>query len=59
MLRWIIIFAVVALVAAGLGYSGLADTAGDIAGGLTIVYVVLGLASLLFLGFIVNRFRRH
>jgi len=41
MLRWAITFAVIAIVAAALGFGGLADTSADIAKFLALVFVVL------------------
>jgi len=41
MLRWAITFAVIAIIAAALGFGGLADTSADIAKFLALVFVVL------------------
>ena len=46
MLRWAITFLVVALVAAALGFSGIAGAAVDIAKILAAVFIVLFLVSL-------------
>jgi uncharacterized membrane protein YtjA (UPF0391 family) len=46
MLRWAITFLVIALLAAGLGFSGIAGAAVDIAKILAVVFIVLFLASL-------------
>jgi len=41
MLRWAIAFAIIAIIAAALGFGGLADTSADIAKFLALVFVVL------------------
>jgi uncharacterized membrane protein YtjA (UPF0391 family) len=41
MLRWAIAFAIIAIIAAALGFYGLADTSADIAKFLALVFVVL------------------
>jgi len=41
MLRWAITFAIIAIIAAALGFGGLADTSADIAKFLAMVFVVL------------------
>jgi len=41
MLRWAIAFAIIAIVAAALGFGGLADTSADIAKFLALIFVVL------------------
>jgi len=41
MLRWAITFAIIAIVAAALGFGGLADTSADIAKLFALVFVVL------------------
>lgn len=46
MLKWAITFLVIALLAAGLGFSGIAGAAVDIAKILAAVFIVLFLASL-------------
>ena len=46
MLRWILLFLVVALVAGGLGFGGVAGTATDIARTLFYIFLVLLVVSL-------------
>ena len=46
MLRWAIIFAVIALVAAGLGFGYLADTSAMFAKIFALIFVVLFIVSL-------------
>jgi len=46
MLRWAIMFAVIALIAGALGFYGLADTSADIAKFLALVFVVLFVVAL-------------
>jgi len=46
MLRWAIIFAIIALVAGALGFFGLADTSASIAKLFALVFVVLFVVSL-------------
>jgi len=41
MLRWALAFAIIALIAAGLGFYGLADTSADIAKFFALVFLVL------------------
>jgi uncharacterized membrane protein YtjA (UPF0391 family) len=41
MLRWAIAFAIIAIIAAGLGFYGLSNTAADIAKFLALLFVVL------------------
>jgi len=41
MLRWAIAFAIIAVIAAALGFGGLASTSADIAKFLALVFVVL------------------
>jgi uncharacterized membrane protein YtjA (UPF0391 family) len=41
MLRWAIAFAIIAIIAAALGFGGLASTSADIAKFLALVFVVL------------------
>jgi uncharacterized membrane protein YtjA (UPF0391 family) len=41
MLRWALAFAIIAIVAAAMGFGGLADTSADIAKFLALVFVVL------------------
>ena len=41
MLRWAIVFALIAIVASGLGFFGLADTSAQIAKLFALVFVVL------------------
>jgi len=41
MLRWAIAFAIIAVIAAALGFGGLADTSADIAKFLALVFLVL------------------
>jgi len=41
MLRWAIAFAIIAIIAAALGFGALADTSADIAKFLALVFVVL------------------
>ena len=48
MLRWALIFAVIALVAAGLGFGALSDTSAQIAKLFALVFVVLFIVSLFF-----------
>tara|TARA_R110002020_G_scaffold224599_1_gene434374 strand:- start:252399 stop:252623 length:225 start_codon:yes stop_codon:yes gene_type:complete len=50
MLRWAIIFLVVALVAAVLGFGGIAGTAAGIAKLLALIFIVLFVVSLIFGG---------
>lgn len=51
MLRYAIIFLVIALVAAALGFGGIAGTATGIAKILFFVFIILFVASLIFGGF--------
>ncbi len=46
MLRWAIAFAIIALIAAGLGFYGLSSTAADIAKFFALVFVVLFVVAL-------------
>jgi uncharacterized membrane protein YtjA (UPF0391 family) len=46
MLRWAITFAIIAIVAAALGFYGLADTSADIAKLFALVFVVLFVVAL-------------
>jgi uncharacterized membrane protein YtjA (UPF0391 family) len=46
MLRWAIAFAIIAIIAAALGFYGLADTSADIAKFLALVFVVLFVVAL-------------
>ena len=46
MLRWILLFLVVALIAGGLGFGGVAGTATDIARTLFYIFLVLLVVSL-------------
>jgi len=48
MLRYAIIFLIIAIIAAVLGFSGIAGAAGSIAYILAIVFVILFIASLIF-----------
>jgi uncharacterized membrane protein YtjA (UPF0391 family) len=48
MLRWIITFLVIALIAGALGFGGVAGTATDIARTLFYIFLVLLVVSLLF-----------
>jgi len=41
MLRWAIAFAILAIVAAALGFGGLANTSADIAKFLALIFIVL------------------
>jgi uncharacterized membrane protein YtjA (UPF0391 family) len=41
MLRWAIAFAIIAIIAAGLGFYGLSSTAADIAKFFALIFVVL------------------
>lgn len=41
MLRWALTFAIIALIAAGLGFYGLSNTAADIAKFFALVFLVL------------------
>jgi len=41
MLRWAITFAIIAIIAAALGFGGLANTSADIAKFLAVVFLVL------------------
>jgi uncharacterized membrane protein YtjA (UPF0391 family) len=50
MLRWAIIFFAVALVAAVLGFGGVAGTAAGIAKILALIFIVLFVVSLIFGG---------
>jgi len=45
MLRWAIIFAIIAVIAAGLGFYGLSSTSADIAKFLALVFLVLFVVS--------------
>jgi uncharacterized membrane protein YtjA (UPF0391 family) len=47
MLRWAIAFAVIAIIAAALGFGGLAATSADIATFLALVFVVLFVIALI------------
>ena len=46
MLRWAIMFAVIALIAGALGFFGLADTSASIAKILAVVFLILFVVSL-------------
>lgn len=46
MLRWAILFAVIAVIAAALGFGGLSSTAADLAKFLALVFCVLFVVSL-------------
>lgn len=46
MLRWAIVFALIAIVASGLGFFGLADTSAQIAKLFALVFVVLFIIAL-------------
>ena len=48
MLRWALIFLVIAIVAAALGFGGIAGTASEIARVLFFVFLVLFIVSLFF-----------
>lgn len=48
MLRWAIVFAVIAVIAAGLGFGGLSDTSAQIAKLFALVFLVLFVVSLIF-----------
>ena len=48
MLRWALLFLIVALIAGGLGFFGVAGTATDIARVLFFLFLVMFIASLLF-----------
>lgn len=54
MLKWALIFAVVAIVAGVLGFSGLAGVASSIAKGLFVLFLVI-VAGILLLGFTAYR----
>ena len=45
MLRWALIFAIIAVVAAGLGFGGLSDTSAQIAKLFALVFLVLFIVS--------------
>jgi len=47
MLRWAIAFAIIAIIAAALGFGGLADTSADIAKFLALLFVVLFVMALI------------
>lgn len=47
MLRWAILFAVIALVAGALGFYGLSNTAADIAKFFALIFVVLFVVALI------------
>lgn len=47
MLRWAIAFAIIAIIAAALGFYGLSSTAADIAKFLALVFVVLFVIALI------------
>jgi uncharacterized membrane protein YtjA (UPF0391 family) len=47
MLRWAIVFAIIAVIAAGLGFYGLSSTAADIAKFLALVFLVLFIIALI------------
>jgi uncharacterized membrane protein YtjA (UPF0391 family) len=47
MLRWAIAFAIIAIIAAALGFGGLASTSADIAKFLALVFVVLFVIALI------------
>jgi len=46
MLRWAIVFAIIAVVASALGFYGLAGTSADIAKFLALIFVVLFVVAL-------------
>ena len=48
MLRWALLFAIVAVIASGLGFYGLAGTSADIAKLFALVFLVLFVVSLIF-----------
>jgi uncharacterized membrane protein YtjA (UPF0391 family) len=47
MLRWAIAFAIIAIIAAALGFGGLASTSADIAKFLALVFVILFVIALI------------
>jgi uncharacterized membrane protein YtjA (UPF0391 family) len=47
MLRWAIAFAIIAIIAAALGFGGLASTSADIAKFLALVFLVLFIIALI------------
>ena len=55
MLKWAVIFAIVALVAGGLGFSGVATGAGDIAKILFFVFLVIAVVMFLAGTFLVKK----
>ena len=48
MLRWAIVFAVIAIIASGLGFFGLADTSAQIAKLFALVFLVLFVVAIIF-----------
>ena len=48
MLRWALVFAIIAVVAAALGFGGLSDTSATIAKLFALVFVVLFVVTLIF-----------
>ncbi len=54
-LKWAIIFFVIALIAAGLGFSGIAEGAGDIAQVLFYIFLVIFLVFLAIGLFVVRK----
>ena len=57
MLRWTVIFLIVALVAALFGFTDIAAGAAEIAKVLFFIFIVLFLISLIFGGWIVNKLK--
>jgi len=55
MLRWAIAFALIAIVAAALGFGGLADTSADIAKFLAVVFLVLFVIALVMGRSVIDR----
>jgi uncharacterized membrane protein YtjA (UPF0391 family) len=47
MLRWAIVFAIIAVIAAGLGFYGLSSTAADIAKFFALVFLILFIIALI------------
>jgi uncharacterized membrane protein YtjA (UPF0391 family) len=54
MLRWAIAFAIIAVIAAALGFGGLANTSADIAKFLALIFVVLFVIALVMGRSVVN-----
>lgn len=54
MLRWAILFALISLIAAGLGFYGLSNTAADIAKLFALVFLVVFVVALVLGGRVVG-----